>query len=193
MASNNLEMVRPVNPVDFSDSVSRYVVPSRLDKDGREVPVQPVYDVYDRPWGRGRPLWKRDMVVDTPSKTFTVPKNCFWEIQYIGAYLATTATVGNRFPTARFGNGVNTIVSLGMTSVVVASKTALMEFSPGRGYSVTPAGHATAGGVVPNVYLGETLPACVLPAGYTLDILDSAGISATDDLCVNFAYVEYDC
>jgi hypothetical protein len=128
-------------------------------------------------WGRdkrGVLTLVADTAANDSDKTLTVPTGCMWEVLWISASLATTATVGNRNMRLLVGDGTSTIATIDPDSTQAASATEYFLWA-GVGAAVeTPAGFH----YIP-------LPTSVLPAGYTLRIYDSAAVdAAADDLSI---------
>jgi len=123
-----------------------------------------------------------DVAADDSDKTLTVPATAFWEILWISASLASTATAGNRNMRVAVANPAGTVIdTIDADSVQTASGTEYYHWGYFGAAVETPATHH----YIP-------LPTTILPASYTIRIYDSAAVAAAaDDLTVNMLVVEY--
>jgi len=142
----------------------------------------------------GTVKWLYDATPNDSSKTPVVPAGKRWDVTYIHADLATTATVGNRMMFVAIQNATPAyILHFPKPAVTPASQFCAVEFYVGANYSTTAAEIPLLSGSTPNVALRQNMPVLSLPAGYSIQIADGAGIaSAADDLTVALHYIEYD-
>lgn len=119
-----------------------------------------------------------DATANDSDKTFTVPAAKQWEIMFVTARLVTTATVGNRLLRMEIGDGTNLFWFKNWGAVQAASVT--RDYYAGAGLPDDSA--FDAGGRIRMLHEPRGI---VLPAGWTVRILDSAAVdAAADDMTV---------
>jgi hypothetical protein len=125
-----------------------------------------------------------DSTANDSDKTWTVPGNETWEMNFAHVKLVSTATVGNRIITATISDeDGNELIDLVSGKVQAASATVHYAFLQGIFRETT----------VVNGELQVPLPRSLfLKPGYTIQFHDSAAIdAAADDMTVSFQYKKY--
>ena len=119
-----------------------------------------------------------DVTDNDSDKTLTVPDDRMWELIHLRYELTTTATAGTRTPEVRITDGTNNLfVVVGPT--VDQSLSSTMHLGPGMARDVS------------NGQL-EGPARILLPAGYTIQVIDVAAIdAAADDLILRALVLEY--
>lgn len=125
-----------------------------------------------------------DATANDSDKTFTVPGNEMWKLNFAHVVYASTATVGNRIMTIEIDNERgNNLIDLVAGAAQAASTTVHYGFLQGifRETSVV------------NGELQVPVPEdCYLGPGYTIRFYDSAAIdAAADDMTVSFQYQKF--
>lgn len=135
------------------------------------ISVPPLYSAYDA-------------AANDSDKTFTVPNNEMWKLNFLHVILVTTATVGNRIITLEIDDADgNNLIDLYAGAVQAASLTRHYDFIQGI-YRETS---------FVNGELHVPIPQdCYLGPGYTLRVYDSAAIAAAaDDMTVSFQAMKF--
>lgn len=130
-----------------------------------------------------------DSTANDSNKSFTVPTGKRWELKYIQALLACTATVGNRHLEVQFLDASSNVIFETEYITLVASEVGRVVLIPGasRATGISVWGDTTAKG---NVF---TLPPMYLDAGMSIKVWDLSAVdAAADDLTVSLQYVEID-
>jgi len=189
----NLQLKKPVDSSPYSDAVARYVVPSRENPNGREVPVQPIFDVRSRPWGSGRVVYQRINSTDDSDYSEAVPIGKRRKYLSIMAQITTTATVANRALVVQFTPaGGGTYLNY-RTATIAASQVGLMVLGPNEAYDTTVRISITSPNTTPNVELNAPLPEIYLNGGDGFRVYDIlAGDAAADDMVIVVSYMEWD-
>jgi len=125
-----------------------------------------------------------DATTNDSNKTFTVPGNELWKLNFAQVVLTTDATVGDRVVTLVISDSAgNTLATIIAGAVQAASATVTYTFWGGliRETSVV------------NGELQSPIPADIyLQGGATLRFYDSAAIAAAaDDMTVSFQYQKF--
>lgn len=116
---------------------------------------------------------------NSSSKTFTVPSNEMWKINFAHVILASTATVGNRQINVLISdeNG-NELIDLSAGAVQAASLTRHYGFLQGIFRETSFVDDEIQVPLPADLYLGP---------GYTIKVWDSAAVdAAADDMTVSF-------
>jgi len=191
VVEHNLEMRRPVDSSDYSDTVSRYTVPSRVHKDGREVPVQPVHEIYALPWGSGTPRNVRTIVTNDNDHTIVFAKRVI--LRGVGVQYECSADVGARVVVIAVTDGTNILFTsegLGLTASQVGHLCYGL-FATARTATARKNWSAIATSVNAAAYDG--MSPLVLNAGSAVRFVDTANIAAAaDDMITVLLYEEYD-
>lgn len=133
--------------------------------------IPPLYSVYDA-------------VTNDSDKSWTVPENEMWKLNFLHATLISTATVGNRIVTIEIDDeDSNPLIDLFAGAVQAASLTRHYGFIQGI-YRETS---------FINGEIQVPLPKdCYLGPGYSLRVYDSAVVdAAADDMTVSFQAMRY--
>ena len=116
------------------------------------------------------------------NKTLTVPAGVVWEVLHVYASLVATATAGNRNMRLIIGDGSNELARSDASAVQIANATEYYHWNPTYH---TPAETVATQHTIP-------LPISWLPAGYTVQVLDSAAVdAAADDLTIRVHAIEH--
>lgn len=101
--------------------------------------------------------------------------------------------MGNRQIVASIGNGTDIIWNGAATTNIPASQHGQAFYAPGIPASTTARRRLDSVANNVNVQIDSSMPDLILPAGYTIRVLDTNAIdAAADDLIVVLEYVEYD-
>jgi len=142
--------------------------------------VLPVFKVNPSP----RIIQILDTVANDSDKTITVPSGKKWKVLWGFANLVTTATVGDRRISIRFGDGSNDLWLIDALNVQTASTNENYNFAQ----NFTD--------VLEAVGARHTIPIpkdLTLIEGFTIRVLDAGAIAATaDDLILRFIVEESD-
>ena len=125
-----------------------------------------------------------DATLDSSNKSFVVPNNEIWKLNFAHVILVTTATVGNRQVTLYIKDASgNILIDTTAGTVQAASLTRHYVFLQGI-YRETAFVNSELQVPLPmDAYLGP---------GYTLQIKDEAAIAAAaDDMTVSFQYQKF--
>jgi hypothetical protein len=124
-----------------------------------------------------------DEALNDSDKSLTVPAGNAWEVQSIWVELTSTATAGNRQIAVRIEDDASDIVAEIAAGIVqAASLTRNYLFGPGL-----PDLTAFRAGDL----LMTPIPPLLLPAGYSIRVLDTAAIAAAaDDMVVQAMVIE---
>lgn len=116
-----------------------------------------------------------DSAANDSDKTITVPAGKVWQVLAVHVTNATSADVGNRQLVAVVSDGTNTLGTFNAVATQAASTTEYYNWAPQYNTATeTPAG-----------FFHTPLPACLLPAGGTVRVYDSAAVAASaDDMTV---------
>lgn len=145
------------------------------------------------PWGKGTPMWVRDVTANDSDKSFTVPAGKVWSLKSVHADITATATVGNRVLTMLSTDGTNTVCFYAKTAAVTATQVGALRIGIGETITTTASQVPTLAGATPNVAFMVPIAETILLAGYTVRVYDATGVdAAADDLNVVLHYVEYD-
>lgn len=144
------------------------------------------------PWGKGTPTWTRDATANDSDKSFTVPAGKVWNLLAVTAELAATATVGSRVLRAYLKDSSADYLAACASVTITANQIGTMFWEYGFGSTSTTIRRGPNNGS-PNVTISQNLHPCILPAGYSVRVIDTAAIvAAADDMVVVLHYVEYD-
>lgn len=132
--------------------------------------VPPIYNV-------------RDTITNQNSKTFVVPNNELWKLNFAHCIYTSDSDVGNRTISLQVLDAdSNLVIDLVAGAVQAASLTRHYAFMQGV-YRETS---------FVNDELHVPVPVdCYLSEGYTLKIFDGADIAATDDMVFTFQAMRY--
>ncbi len=125
-----------------------------------------------------------DATANDSDKSFTVPGNEMWRLNFATVILATTAAAGNRVLTLTVTDPSGNVIATSVAGAVqAASGTVTYEFCDGLARETS----------VVNASLRCGIPAELwLEPGAVLRIYDSAAIAAdADDMTVSFQYKKY--
>lgn len=124
-----------------------------------------------------------DEAANDSDKTFTVPTGKVWEVRCIWSeWVLDTSTNGTRTPVMRYLDASSDVVYQSSGDTVAGDTTQVVSATRVwyNGADTAKAGE-------------ESIPLVVLPAGWGIQILDSAAIAATvDDLNVQIMVEQYD-
>lgn len=129
---------------------------------------------------------KVDITTNNSDKSFIVPSNEIWKINYARAVFTTDATVGNRLIALEIkDDGSTKMVSCPAGSTQAASLTKIYQFLQGIS--------RTSDLVEINSDIQVSLPMdCYLEPGWRLGFVDLNAIApTTDDLTVTFSYQRF--
>ena len=126
-----------------------------------------------------------DTTANDSDKTFTVPSNQIWHVQFVHIQLATTATVGNRQMDIAVRDDSNAIILLLPAGTTQAA-------SLTRYYAYFPTA-PLATSFISSRLVVPLPPLLFLPAGYNLRVHDNGDVDlAADDMTVQIMNNRYD-
>lgn len=177
-------------PGIFSEAVKLFTIFSRSRGNAIEVPVQIVSNI-----DLSTIKIVRDATANNSSKNFPVPIGKRWEINYVQAWIACSATVGNREligivwdPTTS-----NVLYAGKGTAAIAAAQTGQIIYAPGKTDSTTVSDLPSNIGVMADIQVNQSMPVLSLVYGQAFKVYDVNAVdAAADDLTVIFQVREYD-
>ena len=154
-----------------------------------------VYNILvDRlPRSPGTPVWYTDTAVGN-SKSITVPAGKFYEISYVYGWLIASGSDGNRTLAARIWDGSQVVWISRAGGAITAGQTgSIMLSTDGRPLDTTLRRRQNNLNVNEDTSITDSMPFIRLPAGYRIDVADSANIHAAGDTLRFFVHaMEFD-